>query len=134
MYDGVPMEIRAAVRERTDGGWEAQADLNPPVRATGRSKDRCVAALRRAVKRSLRSRQPTDSFSLIIEVQPLLAGVAEAAQVMGWDKRRVITYIDRGSFPPALQSLASGRIWLRSDLERFAAEWRERQARRARRT
>jgi hypothetical protein len=69
-----------------------------------------------------------------MEVLPLLAGVAEAAQVMGWDKRRVITYIDRGSFPAPVQSLASGRVWLRSDVERFALEWRTRQAARSRRT
>jgi hypothetical protein len=60
----------------------------------------------------------------------MLAGVAEAAQIMGWDKRRVITYIDRGRFPQPVQGLASGRVWLRSDVERFAREWRARQERR----
>ena len=47
---------------------------------------------------------------------------------MGWDKRRVVTYIDRGSFPEPITSLASGRIWLREDIETFAAGWRERRA------
>ena len=47
---------------------------------------------------------------------------------MGWDKRRVVTYMDRGSFPEPITSLASGRIWLREDVEAFAIEWRARQA------
>jgi hypothetical protein len=52
--------------------------------------------------------------------------VAEAAEVMGWDKRRVITYIDRGRFPAPAQALASGRIWVRADVERFSQEWHAR--------
>jgi hypothetical protein len=59
--------------------------------------------------------------------------VAEAAEVMGWDKRRVVTYIDRGRFPEPIQSLASGRVWLRGDLERFAESWHARQKERRRR-
>jgi len=69
---------------------------------------------------------------LVVEVVPVLAGVAEAADVMGWDKRRVITYIDRGRFPEPLQSLASGRVWVRSDVETFARDWRARRGRRSR--
>jgi hypothetical protein len=125
------MEIRASMRQRSDGQWEGQAELTPPVRVTGPTRERCQAALSRAVRRAVRERQPGESVLLVVEVQPAIAGVAEAAEIMGWDKRRVITYIDRGSFPPPIQSLASGRIWLRSDLERFAAEWKERRARRA---
>jgi hypothetical protein len=127
------MEILASMRRRTDGRWEAQAGLQPPIHASGPSESRCLAALRRAVKRSLPDSTGGDPVTLVVQVQPVLAGVAEAAQVMGWDKRRVITYIDRGSFPEPLQSLASGRVWLRSDVERFAAEWQARRSRRARR-
>jgi len=127
------MRIRAEVHQVGDGRWEGEANLSPPVRAAGRSRNGCITALRRAVERSIGDRAASRPIALIVEVQPVLAGVAEAAQVMGWDKRRVITYIDRGSFPAPLQSLASGRIWLRSDVERFAAEWRARQARRPRR-
>ena len=61
--------------------------------------------------------------TLSVEVVPAVVGVAEAAEIMGWDKRRVITYIDRGSFPEPITSLASGRIWLREDVERYATEW-----------
>ena len=69
-----------------------------------------------------------DDVDLTIEVVPSVVGVAEAAEIMGWDKRRVVTYIDRGSFPEPLTALASGRIWLREDVQAFADEWRARQA------
>jgi hypothetical protein len=70
-----------------------------------------------------------DDVSLTVEVVPQIVGVAEAAEIMEWDKRRVVTYLDRGQFPEPLTSLASGRIWLREDVERYAAEWRERHPR-----
>jgi SAM-dependent methyltransferase len=61
-----------------------------------------------------------------------LVGVAEAAAMLGWDKRRVATYIRRGSFPEPLASLASGRVWDRADIEAFGEAFRARQ--RARRS
>ena len=36
----------------------------------------------------------------------------------------MITYIDRGSFPEPITTLASGRIWLREDIEEYADRWR----------
>ena len=125
------MEIRARMREGADGRWMARAESHPPVEVSGSSQDRCMAALRRTLKRSKGTTAAGEPNTLVVEVLPLLAGVAEAAQVMGWDKRRVITYIDRGSFPAPAQSLASGRVWLRSDIERFARDWRARQLARA---
>ena len=41
---------------------------------------------------------------------------------------RLNTYLDRGSFPQPIQSLASGRVWRRADVEAFASEWRARRA------
>lgn len=70
-------------------------------------------------------------MELLVEVLPALAGVAEAAAIMGWDKRRVITYIDRGRFPEPFQTLASGRVWRRSDVEAYSADWHARRAGRA---
>src|SRR5690606_11406555 len=72
-----------------------------------------------------------DDVVLTVEVVPPIAGVAEAAEIMGWDKRRVITYIDRGHFPEPLTSLAGGRVWLREDVEAYADEWRRRRAARS---
>ena len=113
-------EVRARMWE-TGGRWYAQI-LDAPafIEVTGTSRQQCRAELRKVVG---------DDFVLTIEVVPQIVGVAEAAEVMAWDKRRVITYLDRGQFPEPLTSLASGRIWLREDVERFAESWRERHPR-----
>lgn len=47
---------------------------------------------------------------------PELVGVQEAAKILGWDKRRVATYISRGSFPDPIQRLASGSIWTKRQI------------------
>jgi hypothetical protein len=118
--------MRAQIRQDASGRWSGETQSEPFVRATGTTSERCVASLGRSLKR-LTGGEP---LTLTVEVVPALAGVAEAARIMGWDKRRVITYIDRGRFPEPIQSLASGRVWRRSDVERFAQEWRARRARR----
>jgi hypothetical protein len=109
--------VRARLWE-TGGRWYAQV-LDAPVfvEVTGTSRERCLRDLREAVG---------DDVELSVELVPRLAGVAEAAEIMGWDKRRVVTYLDRGSFPEPLTTLASGRIWLREDVEAFARDWRDR--------
>jgi hypothetical protein len=114
--------VRARLWE-TGGRWYAQVRDAPVfVEVTATSRERCLRELRTAVG---------DDVELTVEVVPRLAGVAEAAEIMGWDKRRVITYLDRGSFPEPLTALASGRIWLREDVEAYARSWRERRARTA---
>jgi hypothetical protein len=81
-----------------------------------------------------RLRDEAGDAALTVEIEPALVGVAEAAAILGWDKRRVATYIERGSFPAPVASLASGRVWRLEDVESFARAFRRRQARRARRT
>ena len=100
------------------GRWYAHV-LDAPMflEATGTSRDGCVTELRALVG---------DDVTLTIDVVPDLVGVAEAADIMGWDKRRVITYIDRGHFPEPIVALAGGRVWLREDVEAYAADWRAR--------
>jgi hypothetical protein len=101
----------------TGGRWFAHVlDVPAYIEVTATSRSGCIEELRRVTG---------DDVDLILEVIPAVAGVAEAAEIMGWDKRRVITYIDRGSFPEPITSLASGRIWLREDVEEFARVWRE---------
>ncbi len=124
------MDIRVSMRQLDADRWVAVSDGDVPLRADAPSMDECLDRFRRSAEEAFGTDSP---LSLIVEILPLLAGVAEAARVMGWDKRRVITYIDRGRFPAPVQALASGRIWLRSDVERFAREWRARQAGRRRR-
>jgi len=127
---GAQMEIRVSMRQQEDGRWSAWTEGRPVIQASGPSRQRCLANLRRSLTRTLPPRTGKLSPSIVVEVVPALAGVAEAAEVMGWDKRRVITYIDRGRFPEPIQSLASGRVWIRSDVEEFAAQWRARRRRR----
>lgn len=123
------MELHVEVREEPDGRWVART-RDGALEARGATRERCLANLRRTVERSL---QEAPSLALVVEVLPRVAGVAEAAQILGWDKRRVITYLNRGRFPQPFQALASGRVWLRSDVERFAEEWRARYRSRRRR-
>ena len=115
-------EVRARLWH-TGGRYYAQV-FGAPVflEVTGVSRRECLAALRNATG---------DDVSLTVEVVPDVVGVAEAAEIMGWDKRRVVTYIDRGSFPEPITALASGRIWLRDDVQAYADEWRARRAAKA---
>ncbi len=102
------------------GRWYARLEDSPAyVEVTGITREKCIGELRAVTG---------DDVTLTVEVVPSVAGVAEAAEILGWDKRRVITYLNRGSFPEPLTSLASGRIWLREDLEAYAREWRTRRA------
>ena len=105
---------------QSGGRWYARIlDAPAYIEVTGISRHQCLAELRKVTG---------DDVTLAVEVIPQVVGVAEAAEIMGWDKRRVITYIDRGSFPEPLTALASGRIWLREDVESYAKEWHGRQA------
>jgi len=102
----------------TGGRWFAHIlDVSAYIEVTATSRAGCLEELRKVTG---------DDVDLMIEVIPAVVGVAEAAEIMGWDKRRVVTYLDRGSFPEPLTALASGRIWLREDIEDFAVDWRAR--------
>ena len=53
---------------------------------------------------------------------PPLVGLKEAAEILGWDKRKVATYRKRGAFPEPMQNLASGPVWTRKQIEDFKKE------------
>lgn len=114
--------MRASIAE-SDGGWSGR--LLP-------DGDDVSAGTRERLLGKLRDLAGDDAV-LTVEVSPSLVGVAEAAELLGWDKRRVITYVDRGSFPAPVAWLASGRVWLRADVVSFARAYRRRQARGRRR-
>ncbi|MEO8477698.1 MAG: hypothetical protein ABI572_11705 [Actinomycetota bacterium] len=113
------MSFQARARMWEAGGrWYARMlDAPAYIEVTGVSRHQCLDELRKVTG---------DDVTLTVEAIPAVVGVAEAAEIVGWDKRRVITYIDRGSFPEPITSLASGRIWLREDVEAYAADWRAR--------
>lgn len=104
---------------RDAGRWRGIVDGREVAAGT---RNGCVDALRAAAGASL----------MTIEVEPELVGVAEAADLLGWDKRRIFTYLGRGSFPAPVAALASGRVWRRADIEAFAAARAERDRERER--
>jgi hypothetical protein len=99
------------------GRWYARLDSPAFIEVTGVTRERCLEEVRKITG---------EEITLTVEVIPALAGVAECAEIMGWDKRRVITYLNRGSFPEPMTALASGRIWRREDVEEFALSWHAR--------
>jgi hypothetical protein len=99
-------------------GWSGRL-ADEEVRA--KTRDGCVSALRRLAG---------DDALLVVQETPDLVGVSEAATILGWDRRRVATYVSRGAFPAALARLASGRVWRRDDVEAFARDRRRRKGRR----
>lgn len=111
------MELHAVMWER-GSTWFGRLQT-----ASGRTD--CSAPTREALLAELR-RLVGAGATLTVEVVPALVGVAEAAAILGWDRRRIVTYVDRGSFPKPLASLASGRVWRRSEVEDFARAFRGR--------
>ena len=107
------MSVRTtrAVLWQEDGRWFGRLDGSQRTLKAS-TKQTAVAALRRAAG---------PNATLTIEVTPALVGVSEAAEILGWDRRRVITYVDRGSFPEPIAALAGGRVWRREDIEAYAA-------------
>src|SRR5438876_7646140 len=101
------------------GRWRGR--LQPPgpddLSVSSRSEAACLGKLRE---------QAGPEATLTVEVTPALVGVAEAAGILGWDKRRIFTYISRGSFPEPVAHLASGRVWRREDIEAYVAARRGR--------
>lgn len=86
-----------------------------------RTRAGCLNALRRLAG---------EDSALWVEVTPELVGVSEAAMLLGWDRRRVATYVSRGAFPEPIAVLASGRVWRREDVEAFRRDRIRRRGRR----
>jgi predicted DNA-binding transcriptional regulator AlpA len=51
-----------------------------------------------------------------------LAGLAEVAELLGVTKRSATRYAARADFPEPLERLASGPVWARADVERWATQ------------
>jgi hypothetical protein len=120
------------MRQEDDGRWRAVAEGHP-IEVTGKDVRECV----RKVHQAALSLMPAVSWEagppvVFVEVLPKLVGVAEAASLMGWDKRRVATYVKRGTFPEPLAELAGGRVWAREDVMAFRDAFKARQRARGR--
>ena len=124
------MSLTFRMRQDREGTWHAAAD-GFPVEVRGRDARECVRRAHQAALKLL----PAVSWErgppvVFVEVIPRLVGVAEAAEILGWDKRRVATYVKRGSFPAPVEELAGGRVWTLDDVLAFAEAFRARQRRR----
>ena len=124
------MALSFRMRQRPDGRWHAAA-IGHDVEVEGRDAKDCVRKVNEAALTLL----PAVSWELgppvvFLEVIPRMVGVAEAADILGWDKRRVATYVRRGSFPDPVEELAGGRVWALDDVLAFQERFRARQRRR----
>lgn len=52
-----------------------------------------------------------------------LVGLAEAAEILGWDRRRVSVYISRGKFPEPIARVAAGPLWTRRQIEEYKKQY-----------
>src|SRR5687767_11458689 len=67
---------------QTGGRYVAQLlDVAAYIEVTGVSRRQCLDELRKVTG---------DDVALTVEVVPDVVGVAEAAEIIGWDKRRVV--------------------------------------------
>jgi adenosyl cobinamide kinase/adenosyl cobinamide phosphate guanylyltransferase len=48
-----------------------------------------------------------------------LAGLSEAAAILGWKKQQISTYMKRDVFPEPYQRLASGPVWLKEQIVEY---------------
>ena len=53
---------------------------------------------------------------------PRLAGLAEAAEILGVTKRTALGYTKRDDFPEPLARLAAGPVWDAADIEAWRAK------------
>ena len=55
-----------------------------------------------------------------IPVSPDLAGITEIAALLDKSPRTVRNYVRRPDFPAPVEELATGRVWRRADIEKWA--------------
>lgn len=60
----------------------------------------------------------------LVLIQLPIVGSKEAADILGWDRRKVATYYSRHLLPRPIALLASGPIWGRHQIENYRDELR----------
>ncbi len=124
------MSVPVRLRQDPGGEWRAISE-EYDIEVTASTREKCLERLHEAVLAAL----PAVSWErgppvVWLEEVPRLVGVTEAAAILGWDKRRVSTYVKRGSFPEPVEELAGGRVWALDDLLAFREDFKARQHRR----
>ena len=54
----------------------------------------------------------------IASIPPLL-GVTEVSRLIGWDRRKVSVYYERGKFPPAATVVGKRPFWSKNQIEQW---------------
>jgi predicted DNA-binding transcriptional regulator AlpA len=73
-------------------------------------------------KRQLKNKKWNEKYGPAYEMRkaiPPLVGHKEAAEILGWSKQQLSVYLKRGKFPQPIQTLASGPIWTRAQIEQY---------------
>lgn len=55
---------------------------------------------------------------------PELLSTSDFAKALGWDRRKVDTYCNRGIIPPPAVETRVGKLWTRSQVEWFKREYK----------
>ncbi len=63
--------------------------------------------------------------ALEADLEGNLIGLAEAAEILSWDKRKLAVYRKRQGFPAPLAELASGPVWHRKQIEEYKSHKEE---------
>jgi len=98
----------------------AEARAVPGCSARGTTRDECLSKLVARARELLGDETPL----LLEEEPPALVGISEAAELLGWDRRKVAVYASRGQLPPPVAHLAGGKVWRRADIEAYRARQR----------
>jgi len=109
-------EVLRVIVRRSGGSWVAEVPSLQGCEAHAATRERCLAQLLQSARRTLGS-----EVALLEEDPPVLVGVSEVATMLGWDRRKVAVYAERGHLPGPVAELAGGRVWRRADIEAFKA-------------
>ena len=52
-----------------------------------------------------------------------LLGVAEVSNLLGWDKRKIATYIKRGVFPKPVHIVKATPLWTEEQIIDYKNNW-----------
>lgn len=97
--------------------WTAEVPAVQGLSARGSTREECLSRLVTRARELLGA----DAAFLFEEEPPALVGVSEAAELLGWDRRKVAVYASRGQLPPPVAHLAGGKVWRRADIETYRA-------------
>lgn len=73
-----------------------------------------------------------DEIQREIEQIPELLSATDFAEELGWDRRKLHLYWQRGIVPDPAVVVTSGKLWTRKQVEWFKEEWKKREEKKKR--